>query len=179
MPVTLPQNVELTIDGSTVRVKGPKGELTMTFDPQYVTISVKDGEVIIERTNESKDARARHGLYRSLIANMAEGVSNGFSKTLEIKGVGYRGMMKGSDTLELNLGFSHPIVYKLPQGVEVKFEEKSQNILTVSGIDKQLVGQVAAEIRSFRKPEPYKGKGIKYSDERIARKAGKSVAKKA
>ncbi len=177
MPVPIPQEVETRLDENTFVAKGPKGEQSLAFEPEFVAIEIKDGEVIVTRKNDTKSARARHGLYRNLVRNAIQGVSEGFSKTLEIKGVGYRAMLKGN-VLELNLGFSHPVNYTLPEGVSVEFEEKSQNILTVSGISKQLVGQVAAEIRSFRPPEPYKGKGIKYSDEHIARKAGKSVAKK-
>lgn len=178
MPVPITQGVETRLDGSTFVTKGPKGELSVAFEPEFVAVEIKDGEVIVTRKNDSKSARARHGLYRNLIRNAIEGVSTGFSKTLEIKGVGYRAMLKGT-VLELNLGFSHPINYDLPEEITITFEEKSQTIFTVSGISKQLVGQVSAEIRSFRPPEPYKGKGIKYSDEHIARKAGKSVAKKA
>jgi large subunit ribosomal protein L6 len=178
MPVPITEGVEVRLDGNTFVAKGPKGEQSLTFETAYVAVEIKDGEVVVTRKDDSKSARARHGLYRNLIRNAIEGVSVGFSKTLEIKGVGYRAMLKGT-TLELNLGFSHPVNYDLPEGITITFEEKSQNIFTVSGINKQLVGQVSAEIRSFRPPEPYKGKGIKYSDERIARKAGKSVAKKA
>jgi len=177
LPVTIPENVELTLENDSLKAKGPKGELSMNFDPAYVSLKQEDGQLIVERKNDSKTARARHGLYRNLARNLMIGVTEGFSKTLEIKGVGYRGALKGN-VLELNLGFSHPINHQIPEGVTIAFEEKSQTILTVSGIDKQKVGQTAAEIRSYRKPEPYKGKGIKYSDEHIARKAGKSVAKK-
>jgi large subunit ribosomal protein L6 len=178
LPIAIPENVEVILDQGNVKVKGPKGELALDFDETRVSIKQEAEQIFVERKNESKEARSRHGLYRSLIQNLIEGVTDGFSKTLEIKGVGYRGALKGN-VLELNLGFSHPIHYQIPEGITVTFEEKSQNILTISGINKQQVGQTAAEIRSFRKPEPYKGKGIKYSDEQIARKAGKSVAKKA
>jgi large subunit ribosomal protein L6 len=178
MPVPVPEKVEVRLDGNTFVAKGPKGEQIVPFESEYVALEIKDNQVIVTRKNDSKSARARHGLYRNLARNAIEGVSQGFSKTLEIKGVGYRAMLKGTE-LELNLGFSHPINYKLPEGITIQFEEKSQTNFTVSGINKQLVGQVSAEIRSFRPPEPYKGKGIKYSDEHIARKAGKSVAKKA
>ncbi len=175
--ISLPANVEIRLEGSTVRVKGPKGELSLVVNPDYASVKVEEGSIFVSRKGESKNALAHHGLYRNLLNNLVEGVTNGFAKTLEIKGVGYRAALKGR-TLELALGYSHPVSYALPEGVEIKFEEKSQNNFTISGMDKQLVGQVAAEIRSFRKPEPYKGKGIKYSTERIARKAGKSVAKK-
>ncbi|MCF7905931.1 50S ribosomal protein L6 [Candidatus Gracilibacteria bacterium] len=177
LPIGLTENVEVRLEGDLVTVKGPKGELFLRFNPNLVKILQENGQLQVQRKNDTKPARASHGLYRSLLHNMVEGVSNGFSKSLEIKGVGYRGTVQGS-VLELSLGYSHPIHYPIPEGVEIKFEEKSQTLLTVSGIDKQLVGQVAAEIRNFRRPEPYKGKGIKYTDERIARKAGKSVAKK-
>ncbi len=177
MPVPISQGVEVRLDGNTVVAKGPKGTLSLVFEPEFVTVEVKDSEVIVTRKNDSKSAKARHGLYRNLLRNIIEGVSKGFSKKLEIKGVGYRAALKGSG-LELSLGFSHPINYALPEGITVTFDEKSQTNFTVSGIDKQKVGQVSAEIRSFRPPEPYKGKGIKYADEHIARKAGKSVAKK-
>ena len=175
-PIILPEKVEVSITKGTLTVKGPKGELTMDFDPAYVTFSQKDDQIIVDRKDDTKVSRSRHGLYRSLANNLVKGVTDGFSKTLEIKGVGYRGAIQG-DILELNLGFSHPVKYKIPQGITVKFQEKSQNIFTVSGINKQLVGQVSSEIRSFRKPEPYKGKGIRYIDEQVARKAGKAVAK--
>jgi len=177
MPVPITQGVEVRLDGDVFVAKGPKGELTVPFESEYVALEIKDGEVVVTRKSDSKSARARHGLYRNLARNAIEGVSTGFSKTLEIKGVGYRAMLKGT-ILEMNLGFSHPVNYQLAEGITITFEEKSQTVFTVSGISKQLVGQVSAEIRSFRPPEPYKGKGIKYSDEHIARKAGKSVAKK-
>jgi len=177
MPVPFPENVEVRLEGDLLIVKGPKGELKMDFDSAFVSLEIKDNEIIVTRKNDTKPARARHGLYRNLARNLVQGVTEGFSKTLEIKGVGYRAALQGK-SLELNLGFSHPIKYNLPEGVEVVFAEKSQTIFTISGIDKQLVGQVSADIRSFKKPEPYKGKGIRYSDEHVARKAGKSVSKK-
>jgi len=177
LPIIKKENIEVRLEGEVITIKGPKGELSLRFEPDLVEIVQTDGVLQVNRKNDTKPARARHGLYRSLLQNMIEGVSDGFSKSLEIKGVGYRGVVQGK-TLELSLGYSHPIHYAIPEGVEIKFEEKSQTLFTVSGIDKQLVGQVSAEIRSFRKPEPYKGKGIKYTDEHIARKAGKSVTKK-
>lgn len=173
-PVAVADNIEITLDTSTLKMKGPKGELSLTFEPEYVSFTQEAGALQVNRANDTKAARARHGLYRSLAANMVEGVTNGFAKTLEIKGVGYRAALKGK-TLEMNLGFSHPVIYDLPEGVDVSFDEKNQNIFTISGIDKQQVGQVASEIRSFRKPEPYKGKGVMYLNEDIARKAGKSA----
>ena len=176
LPVEIPQGVEVKIDGSTVFVKGPKGELSIKFEPEFVSVSAEDGKVVVNRKNDEKASRARHGLYRSLIQNLMVGVTDGYEKKMEIKGVGYRGMLKGS-VLELNLGFSHSINYDIPADIKVQFEEKSQNIFTISGIDKQKVGQIAAEIRAFKKPEPYKGKGIRYSDEIVARKAGKTASK--
>ena len=178
LPVLIPSGVDVTVNGSVLSVQGTKGELTLPFDSEYVSITIDDGKILVTRKNDSLHARSCHGLYRNLAANLVKGVTEGFSKTLEIKGVGYRAALKGTN-LELNLGYSHPIVYALPKGVTITFPEKTQGVLVISGIDKQLVGQVAAEIRSYRKPEPYKGKGIKYADEVIARKAGKSVTKKA
>ncbi len=173
-PLSIPAGVTFQIDGNVITVKGPKGEMSQAFEPEYVSITQDDGTVTVNRNDDTKPARSRHGLYRSLIQNLFVGVTDGFAKTLEIRGVGYRAALQGT-TLVLNLGYSHPINYELPQGIEVKFNEKENNVFTVSGIDKQQVGQVAAEIRSFRKPEPYKGKGIRYQDEYVARKAGKSV----
>lgn len=175
-PISVPENVDVQISTDSVTVQGPKGKLTTAFEPQFVTVKKDDKLLTVTPVNDTKTAAARHGLYRSLIANLIEGVVNGFSKKLEIKGVGYRAALKGK-TLELSLGYSHPINYELPEGIDVAFEEKSQTNFTISGIDKQLVGHVAAEIRSFRKPEPYKGKGIRYAGEYILRKAGKSVKK--
>lgn len=169
-PIEIPQGVTVTVDGSSVTVKGSKGELSRIFDP-IVVISVEDNKAIVKVKSEEK-AAAIWGLSRVLLANMVVGVSEGFTKKLEFTGVGYKAVVNG-DTLELALGFSHPIKYKAPEGI--KFEADKTSI-TVIGIDKQLVGQVAAEIRSFRKPEPYKGKGIRYEGEHIRRKAGKKVA---
>ena len=174
-PVAILDGVEVTINGSTVSAKGPKGELQVVIDTPLVTVEVKDGAVLVDRKNDTQEARAKHGLYRSLVANIIEGVKDGFSKSLEIKGVGYRAALKGQ-ILELNLGYSHSIEFPIPQGIEIKFDEKNNNLFTVSGVDKQLVGQTAANIREFRKPEPYKGKGIRYTDEYILRKAGKTAA---
>lgn len=176
LPVPIPSQVTLTIDGNTVTAKGPKGELSQIFEPNLVSITQEENTIVVSPKNETQAARARHGLYRSLVSNLIQGVLEGFSKTLEIKGVGYRGSVKG-DIVELNLGFSHVVNYPIPQGINIAFAEKSQTVLTVSGIDKQMVGQVAAEIRSYRKPEPYKGKGIRYQGEYILRKAGKSASK--
>jgi len=177
MSVAIPEKVEVNVGDGIVSVKGRKGELSMNFDSKIISISVDGDSVKVSRKNDSKIARSRHGLHRAILQNLIIGVTDGFSKSLEIKGVGYRAALKGQ-IFEMNLGFSHPILYKIPTGIEIKFDEKNQNIFTVSGIDKQRVGQVSAEIRSFRPPEPYKGKGIRYSDERVARKAGKAAASK-
>ncbi|PID70777.1 50S ribosomal protein L6 [bacterium DOLZORAL124_38_8] len=176
-PVVLLDGVQVEVKASELVVTGPKGELRVAYEPEYVSFKVEGQEVAVERADESRIARSRHGLYRTLLNNAVEGVKNGCSKSLEIIGVGYRGVMKGPQELELSLGYSHPILYKVKEGVTVTFADKSQTELTVSGIDKQAVGQVAAEIRSFRKPEPYKGKGIRYKGEFVFRKAGKSNAK--
>ncbi len=175
-PVTIPEAVELTLVEGTLQVKGPKGALTLDFDTKFVALAQADGLLTVTRTSDSKEARSRHGLYRSLAANLMEGVTNGFSKNLEIRGVGYRAALKGK-IFELNLGFSHPVLFDIPEGIEIKQDEKNQNFFTVSGIDKQQVGEVSANIRKLRPPEPYKGKGIRYADEHIVQKAGKSAKK--
>lgn len=168
-PIALPSGVTITIDASSVQVNGPKGSLQQAMLPG-IKVAVEDNQVLVTRVNDEAQNRARHGLMRSLINNMVKGVSDGFDKQLEINGVGYRVNLAGSD-LRFNLGYSHDVTYKVPEGIQVSVE---QNNVKVSGIDKQKVGQVAAEIRSLKKPEPYKGKGIKYADERIIRKSGKS-----
>jgi large subunit ribosomal protein L6 len=169
LPIDLPNGVTITVDDSFVTVSGSKGTLKT---PMLTGITVKqEGEqVLVIRSNEEAEQRAKHGLLRALVNNMVNGVNTGFSKKLEVNGVGYRVAVVGTD-LQMNLGFSHQIVYKVPAGITIAVD---QNKITVSGIDKQQVGQVAAEIRAFKKPEPYKGKGIKYEDERILRKSGKS-----
>ena len=169
MPVSLPSGVNAAVNATTIDVTGPKGSLSQSLLPE-VKVSVAEGKIDISRTNDEKLARSNHGLMRSLLNNMVRGVSQGFEKKLEINGVGYRAQMQGSD-LKLNLGFSHDTIYKVLPGVNVSVD---QNMITVSGTDKQQVGQVAAEIRALKKPEPYKGKGIKYVDEQIIRKSGKS-----
>jgi large subunit ribosomal protein L6 len=171
-PIELIDGVEVLVNGSSVNVKGSKGELMINID-QNITLKIEDKNVLVEIKNDNKEARELHGLTRSLIANMIKGVSEGFEKKLEFTGVGYRAAVEGGD-LVLNLGYSHPIKYTPKEGVKIETEK---NTITVSGIDKQIVGQVAAEIRAFRKPEPYKGKGIRYKDEKIRRKAGKTAAK--
>lgn len=171
-PVPVPAGVEVTIDGSLVKVKGPKGELSQEFLPE-VRISQEGAELKVEKTADTRDAAARYGLSRTLLSNMVVGVSEGFSKTLEIVGVGYRAALKGND-LELQLGYSHPVVVKAPEGIS--FELPSQTVIIVRGISKQQVGQIAADIRKWRKPEPYKGKGIRYQGEYVRRKMGKAAS---
>jgi large subunit ribosomal protein L6 len=169
MPIVVPSGVTVEVDKDFITVNGPKGNLKQ-FTIPGVNISVQDGQIVVTRVNDEAENRARHGLMRSLLANMVNGVSQGFEKKLEINGVGYRVNAQGAD-LKFNLGFSHDVVYKVPTTVQAKVE---QNTITISGSDKQQVGQVAAEIRALKKPEPYKGKGIKYADERLIRKSGKS-----
>ncbi len=171
-PVVIPKGITVTVKDGSVNVKGPKGELVRTIHPQ-LAVEVKGQEVLLTRPNEEKRVRALHGLWRALIQNMVSGVSEGYTRKLEIIGVGYRAEMKGTK-LNLNVGYSHPILFGPPEGV--KIETPTQTTITISGIDKQLVGLVAAKIRSFRVPEPYKGKGIKYEGEYIRRKAGKAAA---
>lgn len=171
LPITIPSGVTVTIDGLSVRVSGPKGELALTLVDR-VHAEVKDGQVLVTVVDpDLKNDRALWGLSRVLIQNMVTGVTAGFEKKLEIHGVGFRAEVSGQ-TVKLSLGFSHPVEFPVPAGIAVKVEK---NVLTVSGTDKQLVGEVAAEIRSLKKPEPYKGKGIRYSDEVVRRKAGKVV----
>ncbi len=177
-PINIPQGVEINITkGNFVTVKGPKGELSQQVDPD-LTLKIEDGVLTLERPTEQKRHKSMHGLYRSLIANMVEGVTNGFKKELELVGVGYRASNTGQ-LLELQLGYSHPILFYIPDEVKVEaVMEKGKNpIVKLESIDKQLVGQVAAKIRAFRKPEPYKGKGVRFVGEEIRRKAGKTVAK--
>jgi large subunit ribosomal protein L6 len=169
LPITIPSGVTITVDPDEITVAGPKGTLKQ-FTMPGVTVSYEDGTVLVTRINDEPKNRAKHGLMRALLNNLVVGVTTGFSKKLEINGVGYRVAAQGTD-LKLNLGFSHDVIYKMPAGVTAAIE---QNTITVSGISKQQVGQVAAEIRALKKPEPYKGKGIKYADERIVRKSGKS-----
>ena len=169
LPIEIPSGVTITVDSGDVTGTGPKGELKQFITPA-VTVDVKDGVLTVSPKDESKEARAQHGLMRALINNMVTGVTKGFEKKLEVNGVGFR-VATSNNELEMSLGFSHPVKYKAPQGVTVTNEKM---VITVSGINKQQVGQVAAEIRAFRKPEPYKGKGIKYADEVILRKAGKA-----
>ncbi len=172
MPINVPNGVDVVIDGARVTVKGPKGQLEHEIVGE-VTVA-RDGEaLVVTRADDSRTNRSLHGLQRSLIANMVTGVSDGFVKELEIVGVGYRAQAQGTNTIELALGFSHPVRVQAPEGVT--FEVPQPTRLVVRGFDKQLVGQVAADIRKIRKPEPYKGKGIRYAGERVQRKAGKSA----
>ncbi len=173
-PITIPAGVTVTVgEDNVVKVKGPKGELSRQIHPD-MKVTVADNVVTVERPSDDKTHRSLHGLSRTLIHNMVVGVTEGFKKDLEINGVGYRAVKKGNN-LNLSLGFSHPVVVEPPQGIS--FEAPTATTITVSGIDKEKVGQVAAEIRSFREPEPYKGKGIKYAGEHIRRKEGKAGAK--
>jgi large subunit ribosomal protein L6 len=168
-PIDLPSGVTITVDDKKITVSGTKGTLEQ-FTIPGVKVAQQENQIVVTRANDEAVNRARHGLMRSLVNNMVQGVSQGFEKKLEINGVGYRVAQQGVD-LKFNLGFSHDVIYKVPAGIQVSVE---QNVVTVSGIDKQQVGQAAAEIRALKKPEPYKGKGIKYVDERIIRKSGKS-----
>ena len=174
LPIDIPAGVEVKIEeGNKVTVKGPKGTLEKCL-PVEMTIKQEDNQVVVTRPNDLKKMKSLHGLTRSLIANMITGVSEGYEKKLEINGVGYRAQKKGKE-ITFNLGFSHPVVMTDPEGIETEMD--GQNIITVQGIDKEKVGQYAAEIRDKRRPEPYKGKGIKYADEVIRRKVGKTGAK--
>jgi large subunit ribosomal protein L6 len=171
-PVTVPSNVTATVTGQEVKVKGPKGELSFTV-PDQIKVQKTDSGVEVTPAEETKLARGMWGMSRTMVANLVSGVTGGYSRTLEIQGIGFRAAMKGKDQLQLNIGFSHDVVHKIPAGVEVKVAGAKQEIITVSGIDKQLVGQVAANIRASRPPEPYQGKGIRYQGEYIFRKEGK------
>jgi large subunit ribosomal protein L6 len=176
-PIEVPEGVTVTVNGSEVVVKGPKGELTQLIDPD-LKVNLNEGVITVERPTEQKRHKALHGLYRTLIYNMIVGVNEGYKKQLELVGVGYKADNKGN-VLELNLGYSHNIFFAVPPDVKVATETiKGKNpTVTVEGIDKQLVGQIAAKIKSFRKVEPYKGKGIRFVGEQIRRKAGKTAAK--
>jgi large subunit ribosomal protein L6 len=170
MPVDMPSGVDVKVDGTHVTVKGSKGELSRQFNDR-VSFSIEDGVITVVREDDTRESRALHGLSRALLANMVQGVSEGFSKVLEIQGVGYRASLKGSD-IELLVGFSHAVDVKAPKGITFEVPEPTR--IVVSGIDKEQVGQVAADIRKVRPPEPYKGKGIRYAGEYVRRKAGKA-----
>ncbi|HCD68712.1 MAG TPA: 50S ribosomal protein L6 [Bacteroidetes bacterium] len=175
-PIAIPAGVEITIDNGVVTAKGPKGVLTQNFE--LVNVEVEEGNVVVSRSGESKDEKSKHGLYRSLISNIIEGVNNGFKTTQELVGVGYRATVEGQ-LLELNLGYSHTIFMQIPDEVSVTAEavKGKPPVVIFESMDKQLVGQVAAKLRSFRPPEPYKGKGIKFAGEVLRRKAGKTSSK--
>ena len=173
-PITVPGGVDVTIAGSNVTVKGPKGTLSRTL-PGAITVRKEDSTLLVERPDDERENRALHGLSRSLVSNMVTGVTDGFSKELEIIGVGYRAEAQGPTTLRLALGFSHPVILQAPEGVT--FEAPTATRVIVRGIDKEVVGQVAANIRAVRKPEPYKCKGVRYLGEKVLRKAGKTGKK--
>jgi large subunit ribosomal protein L6 len=170
-PIPVPSGVEVVVAGDTVTVKGPKGELSQAI-PATIAVVQEGEQLTVTRQNDERQSRALHGLIRSLVANMVVGVTEGYRKNLEIVGVGYRAAARGPSTIELSLGFSHPVVVEAPEGVTFDVPVPTQ--IGVVGIDKQAVGQVAANIRALRKPEPYKGKGVRYAGERIIRKAGKA-----
>src|SRR5579884_2059967 len=171
-PITLPSGVEVTVDAGRVTVRGPRGTLAQDV-PGEIVVRREDSTLVVERPNDERHNRALHGLTRSLVNNMVVGVTDGFTKDLEIVGVGYRATARGPEQIELALGFSHPVVVDAPEGIT--FEVPAPTRISVRGIDKQLVGQVAANIRKIRKPEPYKGKGVRYAGERVLRKAGKAA----
>ena len=173
LPIPIPSGVEVTIDGREVEVKGPKGALKIKVLPG-ISVAVEDGQIVVTRSSDERPARAFHGLNRALLANAATGVSEGWQKQLDIVGIGYRADKKGNEVV-FNLGHSHPINFPIPEGIEIDVDSKT-NRVTVQGIDRQRVGQVAAEIRGLRPPEPYKGKGVRYADERVRTKAGKQGA---
>ena len=172
--IAIPQGVDVTISGATITVKGSKGSLVRVL-PIGISVKKVEATLVVERATEDRAIRSSHGMIRAMINNMVNGVTQGYAKELEIIGVGYRAVAKGQDKLELALGFSHPVPYAAPQGVT--FEVPQPTRIIVKGIDKELVGQVDAEIRSFRSPEPYKGKGVRYVNERVLRKAGKTGKK--
>lgn len=171
-PISIPANVKVHRKNSDLVVEGPKGSLTMRL-PGEIDVTQEAGAIVLKKIVDNRRGRSLYGLTRTLINNMVTGVSAGFQKNLEISGVGYRAEMSGSDLLKLYLGYSTPLEYKLPQGITVKIEKQTN--VTLTGIDKELIGRVAAEIRSLKKPEPYKGKGVKYAGERVRRKVGKSA----
>ena len=174
LPVKIPAGVDVKVEDNVVTVKGPKGTLSQSVN-QNIGISIEDGELKVSRPNDEKENRAMHGLYRALIHNMVTGVTTGFTKSLELVGVGYRAQADNPSQLTINIGFSHPVVVKAPENIT--FATPNPNKITVSGIDKQVVGEIAAEIRAIRKPEPYHGKGIRYEGEFVRHKEGKSGKK--
>ena len=172
LPITVPSGVEVTLDGQDVSVKGPKGQLSLTVADPIRIARNDEGQLEVTRPDDERESRSLHGLTRTLVSNMVTGVTEGYSKKLEIVGVGYRVISKGPQQLEFNLGYSHPVVVQAPEGVS--FTVESNTKFTVLGIDKQVVGEVAANIRKLRKPEPYKGKGVRYAGEHVRRKVGKA-----
>jgi large subunit ribosomal protein L6 len=171
-PVTIPKGVDVKLSGANVKVKGPKGELDWTY-PEGVSVAVEEGQAVVTRKSDDKPVRALHGLTRALIQNMVTGVSEGYARSLELTGIGYRAQAQG-DNLVFAVGYSHPVEFKLPEGIKAEVDKK-QTTITLSGIDKHLLGQVAADIKAIRKPDAYKGKGIRYAGERIKLKAGKAA----
>ncbi|MEO8752469.1 MAG: 50S ribosomal protein L6 [Casimicrobiaceae bacterium] len=171
MPIAIPKGVTVKPDGAKVSVEGPKGKAEHTLPPN-IAVGVADGTITVTRAADDRQTRALHGLTRNLIANMVTGLSTGFTRTLEIVGVGYRAEVKGR-AIQFSLGFSHPIVYQLPPGIDAKVDK--QTVVVLEGNNRQMLGEVSAQIRALRPPEPYKGKGVKYADERIRRKAGKAA----
>jgi large subunit ribosomal protein L6 len=169
-PVTIPPKVEVKVEGQTLKVKGPKGQLQRSF-PAGVAFTVENNQIVFTRASDNREDRARHGLSRALAANMVKGVTDGFVRSLEINGVGYKAEMRGTRFIRFDLGYSHPIYFELAEGLDA---EVNKNVVLIKGVDREMVGAAAATIRSFRKPEPYKGKGVKYVEERILRKVGKS-----
>lgn len=173
-PILIPSNIQVTLDGSTVKVKGPKGELKFT-PHKNIKITIEDQKVSVTPIDQTQLSRGLHGMTRTMIANMIEGANSGFTKKLIVEGVGYRIQVQGKK-LTLNLGYSHPIEFMAPEGIALTVDQEKKNLLSIAGFDKALVGQVAANIRELRPPEPYKGKGIRYENETIVRKAGKTAA---
>ena len=176
-PISIPEKVEVKVDGNTVSVKGPKGELSEELK-EGISVNIEDGQISVSRANDTKELKSMHGLYRSLVNNMVVGVSEGYKTVQELVGVGYRANVQGQN-LELNLGYSHSIFFKIPEEIKVTAEAEKGKApkVILESYDKQLIGQVAAKIRSLRPPEPYKGKGVKYEGEQLRRKAGKTAAK--
>ena len=171
-PVPVPSNVTATVAGQTVKMKGPKGELAFTV-PEVIKVEKTAAGIEVSPTDESKKARAMWGMSRTMVSNLIKGVTDGYTKTLEIHGVGFRATMQGKDKVQMQVGYSHDVIHPIPKGIEVKVSGAKQDQITVTGIDKQLVGQLAAELRAYRKPEPYQGKGVRYQGEYIFRKEGK------
>ena len=171
-PIEIKSGVEVVVNANSVEIKGPKGTLAQNI-PEGIEVQKEEQTIIVKRDNDLRETKALHGLVRSLLNNMVQGVTEGYQKQLELVGVGYRAQSKGNNALELQLGFSHPVKYSAPEGITL--EVPSQTEINISGIDKQVVGQVAADIRALKKPEPYKGKGIRYVGEHIIRKAGKTA----